>query len=590
MKLAMKRLRDFEYLAITAFSAVLSAGFPKPAVGGVPEPQSVIQSVAQSMPEASLLPASENAIGELPDGIDGQAGSDDAAYSEGTRAIQESRWADAESVFDKVAQRHGDHTEGALYWKAYAENKLGKTESALKSCAALRQSYPKSRWADDCGALEIEIRSKSGQAVDPQSEKDESLKLLALNALMHQNATKALPQAQQILSSSDSEIAKEQVLFVLAQNGSKGALNLLAQVAHPGADSPADIRSNEALQQRAQQMLAAMHGAAGESVHTVRRVGLDVVVANADGKPVSGLKLSDFTILDNEKETKIEGFHEFGEQDTSAGSAGDMTVLILFDTVNSSLVDIAYARDQVEQYLRQDGGKLAHPVELLAFNGNGAQSIAPVSRDGNALADALEKSQSNLHPIRRSEAFWGAVERLQLSLNTLDKIAADEARTPGRKLLFWLAPGWPMLIGTQFDPSSKELRTFFDAIVSMSYRLRLARIALYSLDPDRNAGSNFFEWNYYKGYLKGVPDAKHAAAANLALQVLATQSGGKVINYRTKDIWQDIASNIANAGDSYFLVFNSAAAARLDEYHSLKITVDKPGFTVQARSGYYDEP
>jgi len=515
---------------------------------------------------------------------------DDTQYSEGTRAIQESRWADAESIFDKVAQHHGDHAEGALYWKAYAENKMGKTEPALNTCAALRQTYPKSRWIDDCGALEIEIRGKSGQSIDPQSEKDENLMLLALNAQIHQNTSKALSRARQILAGSGSESTKEQVLFVLAQNGSKGAQTLLAEVAHPDVNSPDGVRSNAVLQQRAQQMLAAMHGSAAESGHPMRRVGLDVVVTDADGKPVSGLRPQDFTILDNGKETKVQAFHEFGGQQDNEGPAGATKVMILFDTVNSSLTDIAYARDQVEQYLREDGGKLAHPVELLAFNGNGSESIAPVSRDGNALADALEKSQSNLHPIRRSEAFWGAVERLQLSLNTLDKIAADETRTPGRKLLFWIAPGWPMLIGSQFDPSSKELRTFFDAIVSMSYRLRLARIALYSLDPNRSPGSNFFEWNYYKGYLKGVPDAKHAAAANLALQVLATQSGGKVMNYRTKYMWQEIAANIANADDSYFLVFDTPPAEHIDEYHALKITVDKPGLTALTHTGYYNEP
>jgi hypothetical protein len=31
-------------------------------------------------------------------------------------------------------------------------------------------------------------------------------------------------------------------------------------------------------------------------------------------------------------------------------------------------------------------------------------------------------------------------------------------------------------------------------------------------------------------------------------------------------------------------------AKRADEYHSLKITVDKPGLTVYTRSGYYDQP
>jgi len=231
-----------------------------------------------------------------------------------------------------------------------------------------------------------------------------------------------------------------------------------------------------------------------------------------------------------------------------------------------------------------------YPVQLLAFNGEGAHEIAPPSQDGNALASALEKAGTNLHPIRRSEAFWGAVERLQLSLNTLDKLAEEEGKLPGRKLLFWIAPGWPMLIGTQSYPDGKELQTFFDAIVSMSNKLRLARITLYSLDPARTPGADFFEWEYYKSYLKGVPDAKHAVAADLALQVLAAQSGGKVMNYRTKYMWQEIAANIADADDSYFLAFDAPPAEHMDEYHALKITVDKPGFTAHTRSGYYNEP
>ncbi|WP_263351137.1 VWA domain-containing protein [Acidicapsa acidisoli] len=323
---------------------------------------------------------------------------------------------------------------------------------------------------------------------------------------------------------------------------------------------------------------------------TNRQIDLDVMVTDADGKAVPNLTAQDFTVLDNGKMTAIQAFRESRSRETDAATAGDTEVVVLFDTVNSSLPDVAYARDQVGKFLRQDGGKLAYPVELLAFNGNGVERIAEPSRDGNALAAALEKAGSNLHPIRRSEAFWGAVERLQLSLGTLGNLAQAEARVPGRKLVFWISPGWPLLVGTQNYPSSRELQTFFNAIVAMSNGLREARIVLYSLDPVRTPGADMLRWNYYRGYLKGVPDARRAMAADLALQVLATQSGGNVINFSDKDMWQEIANRVAKAEDFYSLAVAAPSETHADEYHSLKITLDKPGLTVQTRSGYYGEP
>ena len=95
---------------------------------------------------------------------------------------------------------HGEHAEGALYWKAYAENKEGQQANALNTCGELRKAYPKSRWLEECGALEIEIRGKSGDPVAPQAESDENLKLLALNALMQQDQAQAVPILQKVLT------------------------------------------------------------------------------------------------------------------------------------------------------------------------------------------------------------------------------------------------------------------------------------------------------------------------------------------------------------------------------------------------------
>jgi HEAT repeat protein len=182
---------------------------------------------------------------------------DDASlYADGTRAVNEGRWSDAAGLFDRVAQMHGEHAEGALYWKAYAENKEGQSANALNTCAELRKSFPRSRWLDECGALEIEIRGKSGHPVSPQAEPDENLKLLALNALMQQDQAEAVPILQKILTGNQSDELKSRALFILAQSGSPQAEPLVIKIAQ-GESGPA-------LQIKAIRMLAAAKGKAAD--------------------------------------------------------------------------------------------------------------------------------------------------------------------------------------------------------------------------------------------------------------------------------------------------------------------------------------
>jgi thioredoxin-like negative regulator of GroEL len=177
---------------------------------------------------------------------------EDTLYSEGTRAINDAHWAQAESIFSNLASQHGARAEAALYWEAYAENKQGNAARALEICAELRHAYPQGNWVKECSALEIEIHGKSDDPMPPQAEQDEELKLLALNSLMQQDEAHALPIIQQILNSDKSEKFKDRALFVLAQDQSPQAQALLGQVASG--------ERNPALQRKAIEMLAIARG------------------------------------------------------------------------------------------------------------------------------------------------------------------------------------------------------------------------------------------------------------------------------------------------------------------------------------------
>jgi VWFA-related protein len=185
--------------------------------------------------------------------------------------------------------------------------------------------------------------------------------------------------------------------------------------------------------------------------------------------------------------------------------------------------------------------------------------------------------------IGRSAGFYGAADRMEWSLAQLSQLAAYEATQPGRKLAFFISPGWPMLAWAGIDATDKERRWIFNSIVELSNGLREAHVALYTIDPFELGRTDPFS---YESYLKGVPNANKAEYADLALQVLAVHSGGTV-QVTGMDIKGEINNAVRDANAYYILTFAALPADRTNEYHDLRLQVDKPGTTVRTTTGYY---
>ena len=143
---------------------------------------------------------------------------DDTYYRRGKSYLDRKNYDQAIESFNRVIENKGSRADGALYWRAYAQNRLGKRDEALASLSELQKTYPKSRWLDDAKALEAEIRQKSGQPLSPESTADEDLKLLALQALAESDPERSIPMLEKILKSNNSPKLKERALFVLAQS------------------------------------------------------------------------------------------------------------------------------------------------------------------------------------------------------------------------------------------------------------------------------------------------------------------------------------------------------------------------------------
>jgi UPF0716 family protein affecting phage T7 exclusion len=152
-------------------------------------------------------------------------------YDDGREALDEDDFNKAESKFGELAALNGAQTDAALYWKAYAQNRLGKRDTALATIADLKHRFPQSRWLRDAGALEIDVRQRAGQPAHPESQSDDDLKMLAIQGLMNSDPERAMPLLEKVLNGSGTPREKSKALFVIAQSGSPQAQTILVRVA-----------------------------------------------------------------------------------------------------------------------------------------------------------------------------------------------------------------------------------------------------------------------------------------------------------------------------------------------------------------------
>ena len=128
----------------------------------------MIRSIFLLAALAATLPAQElSGLAGLGFQAQPSAG-EDKDYRRGRTALDAGRWDDAIAAFSDSAARKGAAADGALYWKAYAQNRAGQRDAALATVAALRQQYPSSHWLNDAQALEVEIHARAGARSIPQ--------------------------------------------------------------------------------------------------------------------------------------------------------------------------------------------------------------------------------------------------------------------------------------------------------------------------------------------------------------------------------------------------------------------------------------
>jgi hypothetical protein len=230
-------------------------------------------------------------------------------YEDGREDLDEDHYDRAASKFTELAALNTPQTDAALYWKAYAENRLGKRDTALATIADLKQRFPQSRWQKDASALEIDVRQHTGQAAHPEAQSDDDLKMLAIQGLMNSDPERAMPLLEKVLTSTATPREKSKALFVIAQSGSPQARDILGRIATG--------QSNPDLQRKAVEYLGLFGGgAARKTLAEVYAKSNDESVKRAILKSymISGDKDDLFNAAKSEKneQLRIEAIRQLG--------------------------------------------------------------------------------------------------------------------------------------------------------------------------------------------------------------------------------------------------------------------------------------
>jgi len=278
---------------------------------------------------------------------------------------------------------------------------------------------------------------------------------------------------------------------------------------------------------------------------------LNVLVTDAAGKPVRGLTESDFTILDG----KVQPIALFRP-------AQPPHVILLLDAVNGSRWTCAAERKALEKFLTSRNAPFSLPVTIGWLSSLGihlnSESQAPKTllsqvRAASSVKTWTESDQPTAQEVGGISASASTIlpsdmhvemvdlgssdksRRFVLSVDALTKFALKEQNVPGRIVVLWLGVGWPLLTGPGFLLDTADKRDkFFDRIADLSNDLRESKVTLNEVASPELMRESGAAKDDYSPFLSAVTAPNEAAAANLALPVLAVQSGGEVLdqNYR----------------------------------------------------------
>jgi VWFA-related protein len=398
------------------------------------------------------------------------------------------------------------------------------------------------------------------------------------------------------------------------------AILLAAQLAF-GAQAPGQARPASRQRRRQPSVLRT----------TVNLVVVDVEVTDASGRPVKGLKASDFTVLEDGKPQRISSFvyadvEGFASANAAGAGAGQPVVvpvagspsksdlgpvvrdrrliLLFFDLTSLHTDDLLRAREAAIHYVK-DQMSPADLVGVVAL-GNRLGLLSNFTNDKETLLAALDRLEpgvdSNLADLASAAAQEGEtgvtedtgaawtpddtefnVFNTDRKLEAMQDLAQLLAAIPGKKIVMQFTGG--------ITQTGEENRTAVEAATDAANR---ADVSFYSVDA--------------RGLFAEIPggDASHAAGTGTSMFSGASVVSQEQMREDSRDTLETLAadtggraffdlgnlskafSQVQEDTDGYYLLGYTPTDTRLNgRWREIKVKMNRRGLHLRYRTGYY---
>ncbi|HTX77013.1 MAG TPA: VWA domain-containing protein [Terracidiphilus sp.] len=341
-----------------------------------------------------------------------------------------------------------------------------------------------------------------------------------------------------------------------------------------------------------------------------RRIHLHVVVTDAAGKPVTGLKPEAFTVLDHDESQKIAQF-----EDQNQSTIGNDAVhgLVVLDAINGGKGGVERIRKELVKMLGQRQGPLAYPLQMVVVSDAGNRESKPTTDRGALIEDLIELTRNvhstdcdlaapgnDLRDSRIGAGFLGQMNSAQMrwdclnshlneSLNALNLLAQEQQNTNGRAIVIWTGSGWPLppKVDTGLIMGGGTRGDLSDAIFALEAGMQEGQVTLEAVSWGEFERAHGVRRAGLQGSLAGATIPEQEAA--LELPALAQQSGGLVLE-KSKSVADALNTCLSDGEQYYAVAFDPAPTTTQGEWHSIEVKVDRPGATVRTLTGYYTQP
>ena len=338
---------------------------------------------------------------------------------------------------------------------------------------------------------------------------------------------------------------------------------------------------------------------------SVRRVVVDVVVSDSDGRPVSGLTADDFSLAEDGKPQRIRSFdvHDFDPVPDplpalpllpantfvnvpTEPERGPLYVLLL-DLVNTAVDDQPAAREQLLKFMRSKPLGTRFAIFVLS---DGLYLVQGFTEDRNSLVSAVDPKTPHSH-IPRIFLYAENSQPYLSATRALINIARFLADLPGHKNVIWLSASFPSSVLPSSDPSTEGMSAN-EEIKEAIDTLARGQIAVYPVDVRGTVVTHMKTAPVIGpggGAMATGSDSHALNAAYMTEEELAHATGGRAF-YSSNDVATALAEATETGGHYCTLTYSPSNQNYNGRLRHIDVEISKHGYHLAYRRSYYGNP